>query len=166
MSWSHRILAKPRFLVFNEGVMKRLMTLALACFTILSLVSCSSFLKPKGWPLSVEPRSEAIAHMTNHVKFTGSGIRLTHQEKALLTFLNDDSNIAAAIGKKNKPGAHLWSAAEVYRVDPGKHVSVLCENGYHQDSLYFHYDEAEKTWFRVNHLGEQQSRGVAAVVVK
>ena len=128
--------------------------------------SCSQFFKPKGWPLEVVPRNESVAHLKEHVKFTGSGIRLTGHEKALLTFLDDEDNIAASVGKKNRPGSHQWSAAEIYRVDPGKHVSVLCENGYQQTAVYFHYDEEKKTWFRVNHLGENHDRGVPAVVVK
>lgn len=132
----------------------------------LMTVSCGHFFKPSGWPVEVAPRSEAVAHLKQHVKFTGSGIRLTRHEEALLTFLDDEDNIAASVGKKNRPGAHQWSAAEIYRVDPGKHVSVLCENGYQQDAAYFHYDEDRKTWFRVSHLGENHERGVPAVVVK
>lgn len=146
--------------------MKRQISLILSCLTLLSLVSCGSFLKPKGWPVEVAPSVEAVSHMKEHVKFTGSGIGLTNQEKALLTFLDNDDNIAAAIGEKNKPGSHVWSAAEVYRVDPGVHVSVLCENGYNQDAVYFHYDAAKQTWFRVKHLGENHSSGVPAVVVQ
>jgi hypothetical protein len=132
----------------------------------LGIAACGNFFKPRGWPVEVTPRNEAVSHLKEHVKFTGSGIRLTRHEKALLTFLDDEDNIAACVGKKNRPGAHHWSAAEIYRVDPGKHVSVLCENGYQQDAAYFHYDEDKKTWFRVNHLGENHSRGVPAVVVK
>lgn len=116
--------------------------------------------------MEIKAQPNAVAHIKEHVKFTGSGIRLTEPEKALLTFLHDDDNIAASAGKKNRPGAHQWSAAEIYRVEPGKHVSVLCENGYQQTAVYFHYDEAQKTWFRVNHLGENHSGGVPAVVVK
>ena len=130
------------------------------------LTACSQFFKPEGWPLEIEPESQAVLHLKEHVKFTGSGIRLTKQEKSLLTFLDDENNIAASMGKKNRPGAHQWSAAEIYRVEPGKHVSVLCENGYQQDAVYFHYDADKQTWFRVSHLGENHDRGVAAVVVK
>lgn len=146
--------------------MKQFTTLSLCCLMILCATSCSSFTTPKDWPLEVSPSVESLSHIKEHVKFTGSNIELTKQEKSLLTFLDNDDNIAAAIGKKNKPGAHVWSAAEVYRVEPGKHVSVLCENGYHQDSLYFHYNADKQTWFRVNHLGENHSTGVAVVIVK
>jgi hypothetical protein len=132
----------------------------------LMLTSCSHFFKPEGWPLEIEAQNHAVNNLKEHVKFTGSGIRLTEHEKALLTFLNDDDNIAASAGKKNRPGSHQWSAAEIYRVEPGKHVSVLCENGYQQTAVYFHYDEEKKTWFRVSHLGENHSRGVPAVLVK
>ncbi|MCP5535368.1 MAG: hypothetical protein H7A51_03935 [Akkermansiaceae bacterium] len=130
------------------------------------LSSCSQFFKPEGWPVAVTPRSASVSHLQDHVKFTGSGIRLTHQEKALLTFLDNEENIAASTGKKTRPGAHQWSAAEIYRVDPGKQVSVLCEDGYQQTAVYFHYDSAQKTWFRVKHLGENHDKGIPAVLVK
>ena len=130
------------------------------------LTACSHFFTPEGWPLEIEPQNQAVAHLKKHVKFTGPGIRLTEQEKALLTFLNNEDNIAASVGKKNRPGSHQWSAAEIYRVEPGKHVSVLCENGYQQTAVYFHYDEEKKTWFRVSHLGENHSRGIPAVRLK
>lgn len=146
--------------------MKSLSNLCALCILCLGLSSCGNFFKPAGWPVEVEPKAESVDHLVNHVKFTGSGIRLTKPEKALLTFLDNDANIAAAAGKKNRPGSHQWSAAEIYRVDPGKHVSVLCENGYQQTAVYFHYDEAKKTWFRVRHLGEKHDGGVPAVVVK
>ena len=132
----------------------------------IGLTSCSSFFKPKGWPLAVVAKTESVNHLVDHVKFTGSSNRLTQQEKALLTFLDNDQNNADSTGRKNRPGSHHWSASEVYRVDPGKHVSVLCENGYEQTAVYFHYDADVKTWFRVNHLGEKHSKGVPAVVVK
>jgi hypothetical protein len=130
------------------------------------LTACSHFFTPEGWPLEIEPQNQAVVHLKEHVKFTGSGIRLTEHEKALLTFLNNEDNIAASVGKKNRPGSHQWSAAEIYRVEPGKHVSVLCENGYQQTAVYFHYDEEKKTWFRVSHLGENHSRGSPAVRLK
>jgi hypothetical protein len=132
----------------------------------LAVTSCSSFFKPKGWPVAVTPSDESVSHLVEHVKFTGSGIQLTKQERALLTFLDSEQNIAVSAGKKNRPGSHLWSAAEIYRVEPGKHISVLCENGYQQTAVYFHYDAEKNTWFRVKHLGENHDRGVPAIVVK
>lgn len=132
----------------------------------LGFSSCSNFFKPAGWPVEVTPKDESVEHVKEHVKFTGSGIRLTKHEKALLTFLDSEENIAASAGKKNQPGSHQWSAAEIYRVDPGKHVSVLCENGYQQTAVYFHYDAEKKTWYRVKHLGENHDKGVPAVLVK
>ncbi|MBT8037831.1 MAG: hypothetical protein KJO21_09830 [Verrucomicrobiae bacterium] len=132
----------------------------------LAVTSCNSFFKPKGWPVTVAPSDKSVNHLIEHVKFTGSGIPLTQQERTLLTFLDSKPNIAASTGKKNRPQSHQWSAAEIYRVDPGKHISVLCENGYQQTAVYFHYDKQKKTWFRVKHLGENHNRGVPAVVVK
>lgn len=128
--------------------------------------SCGSFLSPAGWPVEVEARSKKIEQMVDHVRFTGSTKTLRKEEKALLVFLEDPKNVADAIGKKNKEGSHEWSAAEVYLVERGKHVSVLCENGYEQKAVYFHYSETEKTWYRVSHLGPDHSKGVAAVIVK
>lgn len=133
------------------------------CVTI---AACSSFTKPPGWPVVTEVKKSAYDHMLEHVKFTGSEEDLTHAEKALLTFLDNPDNIAAAVGKKNRPGSHQWSSAEVYLVIPGKHVSVLCENGYQQKAVYFHYDEAQKTWYRVRHLEDEHGKGVPAVIVK
>ena len=130
------------------------------------LSACGSFFKPSGWPVETRAKKSAYQHMVEHVKFTGSKETLTYAEKALLTFLDNPDHIAAAVGKKNRPGAHQWSAAEVYRVDPGKHISVLCENGYQQKAVYFHYEESQKTWYRVNHLESKHGRGVPAVVVK
>ncbi|MGJ8676281.1 MAG: hypothetical protein ACSHX0_02055 [Akkermansiaceae bacterium] len=146
--------------------MKQYFILLLSCAALIGLTSCSSFNTPASWPVSVSPNAEAVSHMKNHVKFTGSGIRLTKQEQALLTFLDVEDNIADVIGKKNQPGSHTWSAAEIYRVDPGVHVSVLCENGYNQTAVYFHYDSEKSTWYRVKHLGEKHSLGAAVVLVK
>jgi len=148
---------------YSKGMKPRFF---LALVMAITLSACSSFFSPAGWPVSVTPDSKAVAHMINHVKFTGSTKNLTKQEKALLTFLDDPKNVEAAIGEKNIEGAHQWSAAEVYLVDPGKHVSVLCENGYQQKPIYFHYTAEEKTWYRVRDLEPQHSKGVAALVVK
>ncbi|MGB0991731.1 MAG: hypothetical protein ACPG32_04600 [Akkermansiaceae bacterium] len=132
----------------------------------LCAVSCSQLSRPSGWPVAVSPTASAVAHMKEHVKFSGTSESLTHAEKSLLTFLDSPDNIAASAGKKNRPGSHQWSAAKIYQVDPGKHLSVLCENGYQQKAVYFHYNEAEKTWYRVPHLDQKHGKGVRAVKVK
>lgn len=132
----------------------------------LVLSSCDSLFSPAGWPVSVTPERKAVSHMVDHVKFSGSISHLTHAEKALLTFLDDPDNVVASIGEKNREGAHAWSTAEIYLVEPGKHISVLCENGYQQKAVYFHYNEAERTWYRVGNLEPKHSKGVPAVVVK
>jgi hypothetical protein len=132
----------------------------------LILPSCTSFLKPAGWPVEVVADKAAVGHTIEHVRFVGSTRQLTKQENALLTFLDKPDNIAAAVGKVNHPGAHQWTAAEIYRVDPGKHISVLCENGYQQVAVYFHYREHDLTWFRVGHLEDRHGKGIPAVVVK
>lgn len=141
----------------------RALTLVACSFVF---ASCGSFLKPAGWPVETTAKKSAYRHMIEHTKFTGSAADLTHPEKALLTFLDNPDNVAAAVGKKNRPGSHQWSAAEVYLVDPGKHVSVLCEDGYQQEAVYFHYDEEKKTWYRVAHLEDKHGKGVPAVIVK
>ena len=134
----------------------------IATTSALLFASCG----PQGWPVVVSPESVPVKHMSEHVKFTGSSKKLTKQEKALLTFLDSPNNVAAALGKKNRVGDHEWSTAEIYRVEPGKRVSVLCENGYIQKALYFRYQEANKTWYRVKNLEQVNSRGTAAVVVQ
>ena len=131
-----------------------------------ALSACGSFIRPAGWPIETAAEKSAYRHIIEHVKFTGSESSLTHAEKALLTFLNNPDNIAAAVGKKNRPGGHQWSTAEVFLVKPGKQVSVLCENGYQQEAIYFHYVEAKKTWYRVKHLEDKHGKGVPAVLVK
>ena len=140
--------------------------LSLALISALVLTSCESLFSPKGWPVTVRPHTESVKHMVDHVKFTGSTKTLTKQEKALLTFLDDTKNVADAIGEKNSEGSHQWATAEIYLVEPGKHVSVLCENGYQQKAVYFHYTEAEKTWYRVKDLEPDHSVGIPAVVVQ
>lgn len=144
--------------------MKLRMYFALAC--TIALTACGSLFSPEGWPVAVTPQPKAVSHMVEHVKFTGSTKSLTKQEKSLLTFLDEPKNVADAIGEKNIEGSHQWSAAEIYLVEPGKHVSVLCENGYQQKPVYFHYNEVEKTWYRVGNLEPKHSKGVPAVVVK
>ncbi len=138
----------------------------LALSLSVALSSCGTFLKPHEWPVEVKPDSESVHHMEDHVKFTGSSKKLTKQEQSLLTFLDKDDNIARCAGKKNRPGSHHWSAAEVYRVDPGKLISVLCEDGYLQTAVYFNYMPESKTRYRVSHLGESHHKGVPVVIVK
>lgn len=140
--------------------------LLIAVATTLALSSCHSVFAPAGWPVTVTAQRKAVSHMVHHVKFTGSTENLTHQEKALLTFLDDPKNVEASIGKKSRENSHQWSTAEIYLVEPGKHVSVLCENGVEQKPVYFHYHETEKTWYRVGNLEPTHSKGVPAVVVK
>ena len=140
--------------------------LSAALFSALFFTSCTQFFAPEGWPLEVSPQREAVKHMSDHVKFTGGNTKLTKQEKALLTFLDDKANVADAIGERNAEGSHQWSTAEVYLVEPGLHVSVICENGYQQKAVYFHYAKAEKTWYRVKNLEPDHSKGVPAVLVR
>ena len=138
-------------------------------FTMLlaaSFSACTSYFKPADWPVSVTADPAAVEHTIDHVKFVGSTRRLTKPENALLTFLDNPDNIASAVGKKNRPGEHQWSVAEIYRVDPGKHISVLCENGYQQVAVYFHYHQEDSTWYRVGHLEDSHRKGIPAVMVK
>ena len=67
------------------------------------LTACSHFFTPEGWPLEIEPQNQAVAHLKKHVKFTGSGIRLTEQEKALLTFLNNEDILQPRWAKRIAP---------------------------------------------------------------
>ena len=46
--------------------------LSLALSVLLALSSCSSVFSPAGWPVNVTPERKAVAHMVEHVKFTGS----------------------------------------------------------------------------------------------
>lgn len=139
---------------------------ALTLAAALALTSCAPVFSPPGWPVDVTPDRKAVKHMLEHVKSAETQNDLTKAEKALLTFLDDPKNVEAALGVKNRKGAHHWSAAEVYLVERGKHVSVLCENGYDQKAVYFHYNQEEKTWYRVGNLEPKHSKGIAALVVR
>ena len=132
----------------------------------MSLSACTSYFKPAGWPVSVAVDPVAVGHTIDHVKFVGSTRQLTKQENALLTFLDQPDHVAAAVGKENRPGSHQWSVAEIYRVDPSKHISALCENGYQQVAVYFHYRKEDATWYRVGHLEDRHGKGIPAVSVK
>lgn len=129
------------------------------------LLSCCAWHTSHPWPVPLKADNQAVETIASQVKFTGSGIRLTYPEKVLLTFLNDADNLTRAAGKKNFPGSHQWAAAEIYRVDPGKQISVLCENGYQQTAVYFHYDANRHLWLRVKHLGQRLERGKPIVKV-
>jgi len=138
----------------------------LVVLVALGLSACSSYFKPSGWPVPVVADPVAVGRTTEHVKFVGSTHRLTKQENVLLTFLDKPDNVAAAVGKKNRPGAHQWQVAEIYRVEPGKHLSVLCENGYQQVAVYFHYRKDDAIWYRVGHLEDRHGKGIPAVLVQ
>ena len=142
------------------------MRLLLALGMVLLVSSCTSFIKPKGWPVEVAADKVVAGHTIEQVRFVGSTRQLTTPERALLTFLNDSDNIAASVGKKNREGQHQWLAAEIYRVDPGRHISVLCENGYQQVAAYIHYRKENSTWYRVGHLEDKHGKGIPAVRVK
>jgi hypothetical protein len=139
-------------------------------FTVLGMAlclsACTSFRTPSDWPVEVEADREIVGHTIEQVRFVGSTHQLTKPERALLTFLNDSDNIADSVGKKNRPGDHQWLAAEIYRVDPGRHISVLCENGYQQVAAYFHYRKEDGIWYRVGHLEDRHGKGIPAVKVK
>ena len=134
--------------------------------TALALSSCSIFRVPEGWPVEVVANESMVGDTIDQVRFVGSTRELTKPERALLTFLNDSDNIATSVGKENRAGQHRWLAAEIYRVDPGKHISVLCENGYQQVAVYFHYQEEDGIWYRVGHLEDKHGKGIPAVKVK
>lgn len=140
--------------------------LVLVLLVAMSLSACTSYFKPVGWPVAVSVDPAAVAHTIDHVKFVGSKRQLTKQENALLTFLDQPDHVAAAVGQENLPGSHQWLVAEIYRVEPGKHISALCENGYQQVAVYFHYEKEDATWYRVGHLEDQHGKGIPAVTVK
>ena len=141
-------------------------------FVVLAMNSCSTFHKPDGWPVEVEANQVMVNDTIDRVRFAGdkreteSTPKLTKPEQTLLTFLNDSDNIATSVGKVNHAGDHRWLAAEIYRVDPGKNISVLCENGYQQEAVFFHYRPEDKTWYRVENFEDPKAKGVPAVKVK
>ncbi len=100
------------------------------------------------------------------VERTRSYSELTVPDEALLTFLSDRDNVMDALGEKASRDHSHWQVAEVYFTEAGLHASVLCEDGYTQKPLYFHYNESEKLWYRVKHLEDAHGKGVPAAKLK
>jgi len=145
--------------------MKHFPSLAVG-FVIFGLIGCAPFPVPRAWPVAMVPDRAAARKYLAEVRGADSVSDLTRQEWALLNFLSDTDRINEAIGKKGRYGTRSWKIAEIYRVDPGREVSVLCEEGHNQEAIYFRYSPENKVWYRVVDFEQMKGNDYPAVIVK
>ena len=133
---------------------------------LLGVVGCAPFPVPGDWPVAMKPDRAAAEKYLDEVRGVDSVSELTRQERALLNFLSDSDRLNEAIGKAGRYGTRSWEIAEVYRVDPGREVSVLCEEGHNQEPIYFRYSPENKVWYRVIDFEDPNAKAYPAVIVK
>ncbi len=90
---------------------------------------------------------------------------LTRQERTLLTFLADNERINESVGEPGRYGTREWKIAEIFLVEPGRQVSVLCEEGHYQVPLYFRYNPTNSVWYRVEDFENPAAKAVPALIV-
>jgi len=132
----------------------------------LGMCGCAPFPVPGDWPVAMDPDRDTASEFVEEVRGVDSVSDLTKQEWALLNFLSDNDRINEAIGKADDYGTHSWKIAEIYRVDPGREVSVLCEEGHRQEPIYFRYSPENKVWYRVGDFETPDVKAYPAVIVK
>jgi len=145
--------------------MKRFPCLAVG-LVVLGMVGCAPFPVPQDWPVAMEADRDTASEYMDEVRGVDSASSLTRQEWALLNFLSDNDRINEAIGKADSYGTRRWEIAEIYRVEPGREVSVLCEEGHKQEAIYFRYSPENKVWYRVTDFEEPKGKEFPAVIVK
>lgn len=126
---------------------------------------CAGFPVPRYWPVEVAPAASVEQKLRGVVKSAQPISALSHQERALLTFIANPQHVRDAIGLPDKYGTRTWEVIEVFMVEPGQKVSVLAEEGHDQEALYFQYHASERAWYRVKDF-EDSGRGVLAVRVR
>ncbi len=145
--------------------MKRFPCLAVG-FVVSVLIGCAPFPVPRDWPVAMAPDRDTAREYLDEMHGVNSVSALTRQEWALLNFLSDADRINEAIGKKDRYGTRSWEIAEIYRVDPGREVSVLCEEGHNQQAIYFRYNPENKVWYRMTDFEQVEGQDYPAVIVK
>ena len=130
------------------------------------LIGCAPFPVPRDWPVAMAADRDTAGEYVEEVRGVDSVSDLTKQEWALLNFLSDTDRINEAIGKADSYGTRSWKVAEIYRVEPGREVSVLCEEGHNQEAIYFRYSPENKVWYRVLDFEDPHVREFPAVIVK
>lgn len=134
-------------------------------FTLL-LASCSPFPVPGNWPVETRIDRAKVNSLDDRVASSTHATELSRQERALLTFLANNDHINEAIGKRNHYGNRNWRIAEIFLVEPGRRVSVLCEDGHDQEPLYFRYSPENSVWYRVEDFENPKAATHPAVIVK
>ncbi len=133
---------------------------------VLAMIGCAPFPVPSDWPVALSPDRKAAKEL-GEVLISSRPVRsLSRQEQALLSFLNDNELINQAIGKRDRYGTRTWKIAEIFLVEPGLRVSVLCEEGHTQEPIYFRYNPDNKVWYRVTDFEDPESKGYPAVIVE
>lgn len=138
-----------------------------ACgFATMGLLACAPFPVPSDWPVKTKADAAKVRSLDHVVASARPLHELTRQERALLTFLSDNNRIDEAIGKRNHYGIREWRIAEIFFVEPGKRVSVLCEDGHEQEPLYFRYSAENSVWYRVEDFENPQAKAYPALIVE
>jgi hypothetical protein len=139
-----------------------LATLALSAF----LGSCAPFPVPSDWPVKQKVEMTKVRTLEDRVGTHQENAVLTRQERALLTFLSDNVRINEAIGQSDRYGTKTWKIAEIFLIEPGRKVSVLCEEGHFQEPLYFRYNPENSVWYRVDNFENPKAIAVPALIVQ
>lgn len=145
--------------------MKQLLILpaiALSAF----LASCTPFPVPSDWPVKQKVEMPKVRTLEDRVGTHQQDTVLTRQERALLTFLADNDRINESIGKSDRYGTKTWKIAEIFLIEPGRKVSVLCEEGHFQEPLYFRYNPPNSVWYRVDNFENPKAAEVPALIVQ
>lgn len=138
------------------------------CLVIVSaglLVQCAPFPVPGDWPVSIKPSTRKANEVYPALASSTPVTDLTRQDRALLAFLSDAERIQQAVGRKSDHGGGVWRVEEVFLVQPGRKVSVMCEDGYDQEPLYFRFNETNSVWYRVADFENPKSASHPAVIV-
>lgn len=145
------------------------MTKQLAAWTLgvsLLAASCAPFPVPHEWPVEMAPDRQAATQLRDSLVSSTPVSSLTRQEQVLLAFLSDNERINQAIGKRDHYGTRTWRIAEIFLVEPGRRVSVLCEEGHNQEAIYFRYRPENKVWYRVGDFEDPTAKEYPAVIVR
>lgn len=130
------------------------------------LTACAPFPVPSDWPVRLKADPVKVRSFQGLVATPIPVNSLTRQERALLTFLADNQRINEAIGKEDRYGTRTWKITEIFLLEPGKRVSVLCEEGHFQEPLYFIYNPANSIWYRVVDFEDPKAKQIPALVVE
>lgn len=129
-------------------------------------VSCTPFPVPSDWPVKQKVEMTKVRTLEDRVGTYQQNTVLTRQERALLTFLADNDRINESIGKSDRYGTKTWKIAEIFLIEPGRKVSVLCEEGHFQEPLYFRYNPSNSVWYRVDNFENPKAAEVPALIVQ